>query len=171
MLSYSFGPQKSILLVWRLVPDSLFKFSPKPPRASGAWRHLHPVTAFRLGLLWHLSDTFIHPRAPALTPAPMLHLTNPCAEPKGSQPNWTQRHEPKSLGYSITLLMIIQLGLKKPATGTKFFTYLDYYQNQDNSKPDQRRSLLKPIWNKNNKNKKKKKWFKKDCKKKKLYVI
>ena len=65
----------------------LFKFSHKPPRASGAWRHPHPVTAFRLGLLWHLSDTSIRPRAPALTPASMLHLTNPCAEPKGSKPN------------------------------------------------------------------------------------
>ena len=73
----------------RLVSNSLtlFRFSHKPPRASGAWRHPHPVTPFRLGLLWHLSDTSILPHAPALTPASMLHLTNPCAEPKGSQPN------------------------------------------------------------------------------------
>ena len=66
---------------------SLFKFSHKPPRASGAWRHPHPVTSVRFGLLWHLSDTSIRPRAPALTPASMLPLTNPCAEPKGTQPN------------------------------------------------------------------------------------
>ena len=61
----------------------LFNFvqiSHKPPRASGAWRHPHSFTSFRLGLLWHL-------HLPALTPASMLHLTNPCAEPKGSQPN------------------------------------------------------------------------------------
>ena len=63
---------------------------------------MRDVTPFRLGLLWHLSDTSIRLRAPALTPASMLHLTNPCIEPKGSQPNWTQRHEPKSLGYYIT---------------------------------------------------------------------
>ena len=54
----------------------------------------HP---FHLGLLWHLSDTSIHPRPPALIHVSMLHLTNPCTELKGSQPN--QRHEPKSLGY------------------------------------------------------------------------
>ena len=65
----------------------LFKFSHKPPCASGAWRHPHPVTSVRFGLLWYLSDTSIHPRPAALTPASMLHLTNPCAEPKGSQPN------------------------------------------------------------------------------------
>ena len=51
-----------------------------------------------------LSDTSIHPRTPALTPASMLHLTNPCAEPKDSQPNLTQRHEPKSLGHYVTIL-------------------------------------------------------------------
>ena len=63
------------------------KFSHKLPRASGAWRHAHLVTQYRLGLLWHLSDTSIRSRAPALTPAPILHPNNPCAEPKGSQPN------------------------------------------------------------------------------------
>ena len=66
---------------------TFFRFSHKPPRASGAWRHPHPVIPFRLGLLWHLSDSSIRPRAPAITPASMLHLTNPCAELKGSQPN------------------------------------------------------------------------------------
>ena len=62
----------------------------KPPRAPGAWRHPHRATPFRLGLLWHLSDTSIRPRAPALTPASMLHPKNPCAELKGSQPNQTR---------------------------------------------------------------------------------
>ena len=32
-----------------------------------------------------ISEWHLHP--PARTPASMLHLTNPCAEPKGSQPN------------------------------------------------------------------------------------
>ena len=43
----------------------VFKFSHKPLRASGAWRHPHPVTAFRLGLFWHVSDTSIRPPARA----------------------------------------------------------------------------------------------------------
>ena len=94
--SFSFGVQNPTLI--------FFKFSHKLPRASGAWRHLHLVTQYRLGLLWHLSDTSIRSRAPALTPASILHPNNPCAEPKGSQPNQTQRHEPKSLGYFITYL-------------------------------------------------------------------
>ena len=93
--SFSFGVQNPTLI--------FFKFSHKLPRASGAWRHPHLVTQYRLGLLWHLSDTSIRSRAPALTPASILHPNNPCAEPKGSQPNQTQRHEPKSLGYFITL--------------------------------------------------------------------
>ena len=42
---------------------TFFRFSHKPPRASGAWRHLHPVIPFRLRQLWHLSDTSIRPRA------------------------------------------------------------------------------------------------------------
>ena len=37
------------------VNSSRFSEPHKPPRASGAWRHPHPVTPFRhLGLLWHL---------------------------------------------------------------------------------------------------------------------
>ena len=62
----------------------------KPLRASGAWRHMHPVTPFRhLGLLWHLwvaRPLCAHTRARVNTYI-KLHLTNPCAEPKGSQPN------------------------------------------------------------------------------------
>ena len=127
MLSYSFGPPARAAPIGRKVASCLrapkvnpsrlasstptlifFKFSPKLPRASGAWRHPHLVTQYCLGLLWHLSDTSIHPRAPALTPASMLHPTNPCAEPKGSQPNYTQRHEPKSLCYFITLTYLVK---------------------------------------------------------------
>ena len=69
---------------------TFFRFSHKPPRASSAWRHPHPVTPFRLGVLWHLSDTSIRPCAPALTPASMLHPTNPCAEPKLNSRAWTE---------------------------------------------------------------------------------
>ena len=50
--------------------------SHKPLRASDAWHHAHYVTPFRLELLCHLSDPSTHPRAPALIPAPMLHLTH-----------------------------------------------------------------------------------------------
>ena len=85
------APASSKIDPSRLVSSTptliFFKFSHKLLRASGAWRHPHPVDQYRLGLLWHLSDTSIRPRAPALTPASMLHPTNPCAEPKGSQPN------------------------------------------------------------------------------------
>ena len=94
MLSYSFGPhlqrpplgasspgvcelQKSNLLVWRLVLNSLTFF--KSPQTSSRFRcvtSLAPRHPFRLGLLWHLNDTSIRPCAPALTPASMLHLTH-----------------------------------------------------------------------------------------------
>ena len=41
-----------------------------------------------LGLLWHLWVTCLFClRACARTPMLMLHLSNPCTEPKGSQPN------------------------------------------------------------------------------------
>ena len=56
---------------------------------------------FPSGLLWHLWVT--RPlRQRAWTPALMLHLSNSCTEPKGSQPNLTQRHKTKSLGHYIT---------------------------------------------------------------------
>ena len=79
-----------------------FKISQNPPCTSGAWCHSHSqASVSHLGLLWHLWVT--RPLCPsARTPVLMLHLTNPCAEPKGSQPNQTQRHKPKSLGYYIT---------------------------------------------------------------------
>ena len=52
-----------------------FKIFPNPPRASGAWRHSDSLAS-------------VSPLCTrAWTPVLMLHLTNPCAEPKGSQPN------------------------------------------------------------------------------------
>ena len=77
--------QKSNLLVRRQVFDSpnFLSILHKPLRTFGAWRHFHSVTRF----LSDYCDTSIRPRVLALTPASMFHLTNPCAEPKGSQPN------------------------------------------------------------------------------------
>ena len=69
--------------------NSLSSSSKNPPRTSGVWRHsLSPALVSHLGLLWHLWVTRpLCPHARAWTPVLMLHLTNPCAEPKGSQPN------------------------------------------------------------------------------------
>ena len=52
---------------------------------------------------WHVRS------ARARTPVLMLHLSNPCTEPKGSQPNKTQRHKPKSLGHYITHLSVVAI--------------------------------------------------------------
>ena len=42
-------------LVSSVQLSNFLQISHKPPRASGAWHHPHPVTPFRhLGLLWHL---------------------------------------------------------------------------------------------------------------------
>ena len=106
MLSYSFGPhlerhpqganspasassQKSNLLGWRLVFNSLDFLSilHKALCVSSAWgtRTLSPVSSRTI--VTSLSDTSIRPRAPTLTPASMLHLTNPCAKLKGMNRN------------------------------------------------------------------------------------
>ena len=70
-----------------LISTNFHQNSPNPRRASGAWRHLHPLAPVsHLGLLWHLWVT--RPLwARDWIPVLMLHLTNPCSEPKGSQPN------------------------------------------------------------------------------------
>ena len=75
------------------------------PKSSARFRC---VTSFALaslrfptGLLWHLRVTRSL-CARAWTPVLMLHLSNPCTEPKGSQLNSTQRHETKPLGYYVT---------------------------------------------------------------------
>ena len=66
-------PQKSNLLVWRLVSTLLtfIQISQRPLRASGAWRHSHSVIRFETSL----SD--MSARARAFTLASRLHLTNP----------------------------------------------------------------------------------------------
>ena len=104
-------PQKSNLLVQRPVSTLLtFLRNPQNPLcAPGAWRHLHFVTRFIISGYcdiseWHVRSVCMH----ALLPASRLHLTNPCAEPKGSQSNQTQRHELKSLGYYITPFNCVQ---------------------------------------------------------------
>ena len=65
----------------------LFQNLPKSParfRCLTSFALCNPVS--HLGLLWHLWVT--HPLcARAWTPVLMLHLSNPCTEPKGSQPN------------------------------------------------------------------------------------
>ena len=63
-----------------------FSKSPKSSaRAFGAWRHSHSLAPFPIwAIVTSLSDTYA-PRA--RTPALTLHLSNPCTEPKGSQPN------------------------------------------------------------------------------------
>ena len=64
-----------------------FKISQNPPRSSGAWCHPHSVTPLPMwAIVTSLSDTSVLP-AHARTPVLMLHLSNPCTEPKGSQPN------------------------------------------------------------------------------------
>ena len=66
-------------------------FSSKSPKFSA---HFRCVTSpalchqfHHLRLLWHLWVACPLCARIALPPAPRLHLTNPCAEPKGSQPN------------------------------------------------------------------------------------
>ena len=64
-----------------------FSKSRNPLRASGAWRHSHLLAPFPIwAIVTSLSETFA-PRACASTPVLMLHLSNLCTEPKGSQPN------------------------------------------------------------------------------------
>ena len=40
---------------------TFFEISPKPPRASGAWRHPHFVTLFPLSAYCDISESLIHP--------------------------------------------------------------------------------------------------------------
>ena len=65
-----------------------FKKNLNPPRSSGAWRHSHCVTSFPIPSFCDISEWHVRSaRARAWTAALMLHLSNPCTEPKGSQPN------------------------------------------------------------------------------------
>ena len=70
------------------VKTQVTDFSQFPPpkssaHASGAWRHSHAQV---WDFYFDISEWHILP-ARAWTPALMLHQTNPCTEPKGSQPN------------------------------------------------------------------------------------
>ena len=61
---------------------------PNPLRAFGAWRHQHFVTRFIISGYCDISEWHVcFVRAHALPPASRLHLTNPCAEPKGMNRN------------------------------------------------------------------------------------
>ena len=65
----------------------LFQNSPNPLRASGAWRHSHSLAPFPIsGFYCDISEWHVR-SARARTLGLMLHLSNPCTEPKGSQPN------------------------------------------------------------------------------------
>ena len=67
-----------------------FSNLPKSPaHASGAWRHSHPLSG--IFNLTSVNDTSSQRTRQHLRSS--LHLTNPCAEPKGSQPNKTQRRD------------------------------------------------------------------------------
>ena len=101
----SASKRKSTVFVQCLVSThDFFKISQNPLHASGAWRHSHCVTPFPISdIVTRLSDTSA-PCARAWTPALMVHLSNLCTEPKGSQPNQTQRHKSKSLSHYITTL-------------------------------------------------------------------
>ena len=65
---------------------SLSSNSQNPPHASGAWRHSHSVTPFSISGYCDISERHVR-SARAWTPVLMLHLSNQCTEPKGSQPN------------------------------------------------------------------------------------
>ena len=65
----------------------LFQNPQNPPRASGAWRHPHSVAPVSHLGYCDISEWHVRSAARAWTPVLMLHLSNPCTEPKGSQPN------------------------------------------------------------------------------------
>ncbi len=122
MLSYSFGPkgaslprvcelQKSNLFVWRLVLNSLTFFKSHTNLRALPVRDVTLTLSLRfVSDYWDISEWHVRSvRAHTLPPASRLHPTNPRAEPKGPQPNQTQRHEPKSLGYFITKTHIINM--------------------------------------------------------------
>ena len=86
----SASKRKSTLLVRCLVSTLLTYI--EFPKSSARFRC---VTSFalaspvsHLGLLWHLWVTHpLRPRTYVWTPALMLHPSNPCTEPKSSQPH------------------------------------------------------------------------------------
>ena len=78
----------------------------------------------------------------------MLHLTNPCAELKGSQPNWTQRHDPKSLGYYITIFPYMDLGAdtQLPWLGRPTKTCSVFYPIMSNNQENLSNWVWKMVW-------------------------
>ena len=79
--------RKSTLLVRCPVLNStnFLQNSQNPPHASSVWRHSHLLALFPIwAIVTSLSDMSTpHVWISVL----MLHLSNPCTEPKGSQPN------------------------------------------------------------------------------------
>ena len=68
-----------------------FQLLKSSAHTSGAWRHPRPLVPITgIFILTSLNGTF-SPRA--WIPALMLHLTNPCTEPKGSHPNKNERQD------------------------------------------------------------------------------
>ena len=84
----SASKRKPTVFFWgRSQLSDFFKISPNPLRSSDAWHHPHSVTPLPMwAIVTSLSDTSAPPTR-TRTPVLILHLTNPCAEPKGSQPN------------------------------------------------------------------------------------
>ena len=84
----SASKRKSTLLVRCPVLNSTDFF--KIPKSSERFRCMTPSHLLAPFPIWaivtSLSD-MLAPRARAWTPVLMLHLSNPCTEPKGSQPN------------------------------------------------------------------------------------
>ena len=95
MLTFPFAPppimcgarSAQIRLASPRSQSQLTDFSQISAHASGAWRHSHPWSHPLSGIfiVISLNDTSA-PRAREHL-RPCLHLTNPCAKPKGSQPN------------------------------------------------------------------------------------
>ena len=65
---------------------STSSISQNPLRTSGTWRHLHCVTPFPISAYCVISEWYVRSTI-AWTPILMLHQSNPCTEPKDSQPN------------------------------------------------------------------------------------
>ena len=75
---------------------------------------------------WHILSTC------ALTPALMLHLINPCTEPKGSHPNLTKRQDiqneiPPQLYYINSTLQFFMVSLTNFMTLLDMLYIFDYY--------------------------------------------
>ena len=86
----SVSKRKATLLV-RCLVSTILTFS-KSPKSSARFRCVMSfalaIRRFSSGLSWYVQVTRpLCARARAWTPVLMLHLSNPCPVPKGSQPN------------------------------------------------------------------------------------